>query len=63
MNIYDVALLIPNANFVPLHLDTLPVVQTQPISQLGYRAPIGTDLLGMCYLTFDGRAGVFTLAY
>ena len=63
MSTYDVALLIPNSSFLPFFLDTIPVVQTQPIGQMGYQALIGTDVLRMCYFTFDGRSGLFTLAY
>jgi hypothetical protein len=63
MSTYDVALLIPNANLAPFFMDTIPVVQTQPIAHMGYQALIGIDVLKMCYFTFDGRSGLFTLAY
>lgn len=63
MSTYDVGLLVPNHPHSPFFLGAFPVVQTQPITQMGYQALIGTDVLRLCYFTFDGRTGLFTLAY
>ena len=63
MSTYDVGLLIPNGSHSSFVIAAFPVVQTQPIAQMGYHVLLGTDVLSQCYFTFDGRTGLFTLAY
>jgi hypothetical protein len=45
-----------------LHL-TIPVIAADLLVRQGFHALIGRDILAGCYLMYDGKTGLFTLAY
>lgn len=61
---FDVGLIIPGAsgNQTPLVVDNIAVVASQLTNQ-GFQALIGRDLLKRCVLTYNGAMNLFTLAY
>lgn len=61
---YDVSLMIHCApGHAPLMHLTIPVIQSDLLTAQGFHALIGRDVLSGCLLTYDGRSGLFTLAY
>jgi predicted aspartyl protease len=61
---YDVSLLIAAvAGQLPFVLDTIPVIQTELLAAQGFQALIGRDVLQSCLMTYDGRNGLFSIAY
>lgn len=61
---YDVSLMIPSApNQTPLFHHTIPVVESQLVAMQGFHVLLGRDVLGECLLVYDGRMGLFTLAF
>lgn len=60
---YDVSLWIPAAiGEAPLVFPTLPVFCSE-LHHSGFRALIGRDILADCLLAYNGRTGLYTLAY
>ena len=64
-NQYDVSIVIPGAttSHLPFVMHTLPVVEAQLLTALGFHALIGRDVLASCLLVYDGATGQFTLAF
>jgi Aspartyl protease len=61
---YDVGLVIPSASgSPPLFHHTIAVVKADLLIAQGFHALIGRDVLRGCLLTYDGKTGLFTLAY
>jgi hypothetical protein len=62
---YDVSILIPGSSTAspPLIHHTIPVIQATLLATQGFHALIGRDILRGCLLTYDGQAGLFSLAY
>jgi hypothetical protein len=62
---YDVSLLIPPATTkdVAFRRPTIPVAEMPLVVAVGVDALIGRDVLSECFLAYDGRNEVFTLAY
>ena len=61
---YDVSLTIyAVANQPALVQHTVPVLASDLFSAQGIHALIGRDILRGCLLTYDGRSGLFSLAY
>jgi hypothetical protein len=61
---YDVSIVIPGATgsaFLIHH--TVPILQAELLVAQGFQALIGRDVLQGCLLTYDGKGGVFYLAY
>ena len=46
----------------PLYLDTVPIVASS-LEKQGIDALIGRDILAGCVLVYNGKAGLFTLAF
>jgi len=61
-NQYDVGLAIPNGR-APLFLQTVPVVESELLSAQGFHALIGRDILEHCLLVYNGKEGLFSLAF
>jgi len=61
---YDVALVIPDSG-APLILETIPVVASNLLTDQGFHALIGRDILNECVFVYSGRGGAqfFTLAF
>jgi hypothetical protein len=59
---YDVGLLIPVPNGLPLFNQTLPVIAAELLAAQGFHALIGRDILSQCVFVYNG-SGFFTLAY
>ena len=63
-NTYDVSLAITAmAGLASFVLNTIPIIQSDLQSSQGIQALIGRDVLKLCHLTYDGRNGLFSLAY
>lgn len=61
---YDVSITIPSAqNLAPLFHHTIPVLRAELLQVQGFHVLIGRDVLQGCLLNYDGRTGLFTLAY
>ena len=61
---YDVSLTIAAmAGHPPFVFNTIPVIQSELQVVQGIQALIGRDVLRFCLLTYDGRNGLFSLAY
>lgn len=61
---YDVSLSIyALQGHPPLTHQTIPVVQAELLASQGFHALIGRDVLKECLLTYDGRSGLFSLAF
>lgn len=61
---YDVSLMIPSAQDSPaLVHHALAVVQADLLQVQGFHVLVGRDVLQGCLLTYDGKTGLFTLAY
>jgi len=61
VNTFDVAIVVPVA---PLNF-TLAAIQVfgSSLNVQGIQALIGRDILSNCLLVYDGRAGIFSLAF
>ncbi len=63
-NQYDVSIWIPGSpGALPLIHQTIAVVESKLLARQGFHALIGRDILRGCLLNYDGRAGLFVLAY
>lgn len=61
---YDVSLTIPGMpGHPPFIFQTIPIIESQLQAAQGIQALIGRDVLRFCLLTYDGRNGLFSLAY
>ena len=61
---YDVSLIIyATAQHPPLVHHTVPVMCSELLNVQGIHALIGRDILKGCLLTYDGMAGLFSLAF
>ena len=61
---YDVSLAIhATAGHPPLIHHTIPVLKSELLVAQGFHALIGLDVLSACLFTYDGRNGIFSLAY
>lgn len=61
---YDVSLTIPaGIGESPLIFPTLPVFCSDLHNSGAFNALIGRDVLASCLLSYNGRTGLFTLAY
>lgn len=61
---YDVSLLIKTTETQqPLYRPAMPVLSSELIVRQGFHVLIGRDVLQHCLLTYDGRNGLFSLAY
>jgi hypothetical protein len=61
---YDVGISIPSSQGMPpLVHHTIPVLQAELLQSQGFHVLVGRDVLQGCFLTFDGKNGLFTLAY
>jgi hypothetical protein len=64
-NQYDVSIIIagPGPTHPPFFSHTVPVVEAQLPSAQGFHALIGRDILEHSLFSYNGTAGIFTLAY
>jgi hypothetical protein len=60
-NLYDVSLILVHPQLI-LTQPNVPVAEAQLAIQ-SIQALIGRDVLKSCLLIYDGRAGIFTLAF
>jgi len=62
---YDVSLFVPGAQATdsPLVIPTLQVIAAELLTQQGFHALIGRDVLGGCILVYNGPLNQFTLAF
>lgn len=62
---YDTSLIIPpvSPQDVAFRRAAIPVVEMPLTESVGVDALIGRDILGDCLLVYDGRNGLFSLAY
>lgn len=62
---YDVSIFVPGslATQPPLIVPNLAVVCSELLPSQGFHALIGRDILSVCIFTYNGAAGLFTLAY
>jgi hypothetical protein len=61
---YDISLIIyATAQHAPLVHHTIPVICSELLAAQGIHALIGRDILKSCLLTYDGMAGLFSLAF
>jgi predicted aspartyl protease len=64
MDEYDIGLVvIASVNAPPLIRHAIPAVAAELFASQGFHMIIGMDVLKECLLTFDGQAGLFSLAY
>ena len=61
---YDVSIWIPGSTGqLPLIHPTVPILCAELLDAQGFHALIGRDILQGCLLNYDGKTGIFTLAY
>jgi hypothetical protein len=61
---YDVSITIPGTRGSPaLMHHTVPILKAELFAAQGFQAIIGRDVLQGCMLTYDGKGGVFYLAF
>jgi hypothetical protein len=61
---YDVSLLIPGSQGSPsLVYHAIAVLESKLLDAHGFHALIGRDILANCLLTYDGKSGLFIIAY
>jgi hypothetical protein len=61
-NTYDVSIVIPCGNMIPLVAGNLAVTESELAVQ-GIQALIGRDVLSRCLLVYNGLSGILSLAY
>ena len=62
--LYDVSFFIPASTAqVPLSIQTMPALSCELLVAQGFHALVGRSVLKGCLLTYDGQAGLFSLAY
>jgi hypothetical protein len=63
-NQYDISLIIPSSpGGAPLVLHAVPALESQLFSLQGFHAIIGINVLRSCLLHYDGKAGLFSIAW
>lgn len=60
---YDVGFVIVPPDGTPLILQTVPVIASELLSQQGFHALLGRDILDQCLFVYNGKEGFFTLAF
>ena len=60
---YDVGIMIPNGQEVPLLFPVLAVSASELYSGQGFHALIGRDILANCLLIYNGKFPYVTIAY
>lgn len=63
-NQYDVSFTIPSTqNSAPLILHAVAALEAQLLAAQGFHAIIGLNILKNCLMTYDGKSGLFCLAW
>jgi hypothetical protein len=60
---YDISLMTGSPNEAPLIRGTLAVLEAILLAPQGFHAIIGRDVLDACLLVYDGKLGLFSIAY
>ena len=64
MDTYDVSLLIFSSNEEPpFRIPNLQIIVSEDLRQQNIECLIGLDVLSKCLLSYDGKAGLYTLAF
>lgn len=64
MATYDIGILIfSSSRETPFKIPNLQVAISEDLQQQNLQCLIGLDILSKCLLTYDGKAGVYTLAF
>ena len=64
MDTYDVSLLIFSSNEEPpFRIPNLQIIVSEDLQQQNIECLIGLDVLSKCLLSYDGKAGLYTLAF
>jgi hypothetical protein len=63
-NQYDVSIVIPSTpGSAPLTLHAVPALEADLLAVQGFHAIIGLNILRSCLMTYDGKAGLFSIAW